>query len=122
MFGGMYFRTTSALLANCETARVTSAPSCKIHLFDADALVAGRLNTCDVIDHGRHLALMQRQNPILDIRRAHAGVRPHHADDRDIHLRENIHRHSQRLGDSEQRNENEKGDDRIGAPENVLNE
>jgi len=27
IFGGMYFKTTSALLANWATARVTSAPS-----------------------------------------------------------------------------------------------
>ena len=29
ILGGMYLSTTKALLANCDTARVTSAPSCR---------------------------------------------------------------------------------------------
>ena len=50
MLGGMYFRTTSALLESCAMARVTSAPSMQINLFNADAVVACRLDPLDVVD------------------------------------------------------------------------
>ena len=33
MFGGIVFSTTCALLVNCDTARLTSAPGCRYTLM-----------------------------------------------------------------------------------------
>jgi len=87
----MYLSTTSAL----------------VDLLDADALVAGGLDARDVIDERGHLPLVQRENAVLDVGGAHAGIGPHHTAHRDVHLRKDVDRHAQRLTASQQADEHQ---------------
>ncbi len=118
----MYFNTTSALASNCETARLTSAPSWEEHFLHADARVARGLDARDVIDQGGHLPLVQRQDAVLNVRRAHAVVGPHHADDRDVDFRENVDRHAQGGAHPQQGQENEQRRDGVRVFEDETNE
>ncbi len=94
----------------------------QVDLLDAHPLVAGRLDARDVVDQGGHLPLVQRQDTVLDVQRVHAGIGPHHAAHRYVHLREDIDRHAQRLADAEQSDEHQHGDDRVGTLQDILNE
>ena len=66
----------------------------QIDFLDADAHVAGGLDAGDIVHKGGELALVQRQDPVLHVLRAHAAVRPDHACDRDLDLRKNVDRHA----------------------------
>ena len=61
MLRGMYFSTTSALLASCETAAADVGAFVQIDLDDADAVVAVGLDARDVVDQRGQLPLVQRQ-------------------------------------------------------------
>ena len=85
----------------------------KIDLLDADAGIARRLDPADVIDQRGELALVQRENAIANVRRAHPAVGPHDADHRDVDFRKDIDRHAQRRADAHDADENERGDDGV---------
>ena len=74
----------------------------KVDLLYANALVAGGFDARDVINQRGHLAFMEREDPVLDVRGAHATVGPDDTDHRDINLRKNVDRHAQRRADAEQ--------------------
>ena len=61
-------------------------PLVQVDLLDPHALVARRLDARDVIDQGGELALVQREDAVLHVLGAHAGVGPHDADHRDVDL------------------------------------
>ncbi len=122
MLGGMYLSTTSALLASCEMARVTSAPSCKIDLLHPDALVADGLDARDVVHQRCQLALMQGQDAVLHVLRAHAVVGPDDRDDRDIDFREDVDGHAQCRTDSHEGDENKDGHDGVGPLERCFDD
>src|SRR3569833_1768722 len=92
------------------------------HLLYADAGVARRLDARDVIDERGHLALVKRQDAILDIMCAHAVEGPHHADDGDVDLGIDIERHASGRADSEQGEENEEGRDGVRRPQGKADE
>ncbi len=87
----------------------------QVHFLDADALVAHGLDSRDVIHQRGELALVQGQNAVLHVPRAHAVVGPHHRDDGDVDFREDIDGHAQRGADPHQGNQDEHRDDGIGA-------
>ena len=67
----------------------------QIDLDDADALIAVGLDPRDVVHQRRELALVERQNAVLDVFGAHAVVGPDDADDRDVDLGKDVGRHPQ---------------------------
>ena len=68
----------------------------QIDLLDADAVIAGGLDPRDVIHQRGQLALVQRQDAVLDVLRAHPVVGPDDADDRNVDLGKDVDRHAQR--------------------------
>ena len=122
MLGGMYFSTTSALLASCETARRHVGALVQIDLLDADAVVAGRLDAADVVDQRGDLPLVQREDAVLDVQRAHPGIGPDDADDRDVDLRKDVDRHAQRRADAEHADHDHAGGDRVRTLQNETDE
>jgi len=94
----------------------------QVDLLDAHALVAGRLDARDVIDQRGHLPLVQCQDAVLNVLGIHAGVGPHDAAHRNIHLRKDVHRHAQRLADPQQSDEDQQRRDGVGVSQDVADE
>jgi hypothetical protein len=61
------------------------------------------------------LALVQGQDAVLHVLRAHPVVGPHHGDNRYVDFREDIDGHAQRSADAHQGNQDEHRHDRVGA-------
>ena len=59
--------------------------------------------------------LVQGEDAVLHVLRAHAGVGPHHGHHRNVDLRKNVHGHAQRRADTHQANQDERRDHRIGT-------
>ena len=72
----------------------------KVDLFHADAFVADGFDARNVVHQRGKLTLVQRQDAILDVLRAHAVIGPHDRHYRDVNLREDVHRHAQRRSDT----------------------
>ncbi len=89
----------------------------QIDLLDADALIGGRFDARNIVDQGSHVALMQRQDAVLDVLGRHAVIGPDDADHRDVDLGENVDRHAERGPDPEQTDQDQAGHHRIGAPQ-----
>src|SRR6266403_1554639 len=89
----------------------------EIHFDDADAAIARGLDPADVVHQRGELSLVQSQNAVADVLRAHSAVGPDDADDGNIDLGENIDRHAQRGADAHQANKNQRGDDRVRSPQ-----
>ena len=85
----------------------------QIDLLDADAVVAGGLDPADIVDQRGELPLVQRQNAVLDVQRAHPVVGPDDADDGNVDFRKDVDRHAQRSADAHDADENQGRDDRI---------
>ena len=94
----------------------------KIDLLDTDALIADGFDAGDIVDQRRQLPLVQRQDAVLNVLRAHAVVGPHHGHDRDVDLRKDVDRHSQCRANSHQGDQNQRGDNRIGSPQGSFND
>ena len=77
------------------------------YFFDADTVIAGCLDPFDVIDNGRKLTFVKRQNPVLDILRRHAVIGPDNGDDRNVDFRKDVDRHTRRGPDAEQRDQDQ---------------
>jgi hypothetical protein len=86
-------------------------------LLDADPLIARRLDARDVIDKRGKLALVNGQDPVLNVLRPHAVVGPDDADDGDVDFRENIDRHALGGANTQQTNEDQYRGNRVGPPE-----
>ena len=76
-------------------------PFRQINLLNADAVVAVGFDPVVVVHERRELALVQRDDAVLHVRRTHPGIGPHHADDGDIDFRKDVRRHAQRRPDAQ---------------------
>jgi len=94
----------------------------QVDLLDTDSFVAGGLDARDVIDQRCHLPLVQRQNAVLNVLGVHAGIGPHHAADRDVHLGKDVHRHAQRLADAEEADEDQHRGHGVGTLDDVADQ
>ena len=71
----------------------------QVDLLHADALVAHRLDARDVVHQGRQLPLVQRQNAVLHVLRAHPVVGPDDRNHRDVDFGKDVDGHAQRGAD-----------------------
>ena len=80
----------------------------QVDLLDADALVAHRLDARDVVHQGGQLPLMQRQDAVLHVLRAHPVVGPHDRNHRDVDFGKDIDGHAQRGADPHETDEDQR--------------
>ena len=64
--------------------------------FNADAVIACRLDPFEVVDFRCQLAFVKRQNPVLDIQRLHTVVGPNHRYNRNVDFGKDVDGHAQR--------------------------
>ena len=67
----------------------------QVDLFHPDAVIADGLDARNVIDQGRELPLVQGQDTVLDVLRAHPVVGPDHRHHRNINFRKDVDGHAQ---------------------------
>jgi hypothetical protein len=87
----------------------------QVHFLDAHALVTDGFDARNVIHQGSELALMQRQDAILDILRTHSVIGPNDGNHGNVDFWKYVDRHAQRSADSHQGNQYQHGDHRVGS-------
>ncbi len=92
----------------------------QVDFLHPDAGVARRLDAGDVVHQRRELALVQRQNAVLDVLRAHSGVGPDDADDGNVDFGKDVDRHPQTGANPHDADQHQGGDDRIGPLQREL--
>ena len=85
----------------------------QINLLHPHALIAYRFDARDIVHEGGELALVERQNSVLNVLGTHAVVSPHDGGHRNVDLGEDIDRHAQRRTDPHEGDQNQDGDYRV---------
>ncbi len=82
-----------------------------------DAVVGLRFDVFDVVDVGGEAALKIRNDALFHLLRGKTRVLPEHADDGDVNIGENIHRHGDDGGHAQEGDENGHDHEGIRAAE-----
>ncbi len=82
-----------------------------------DAAIGLRFDVLDVVDGGGHGALEDGDHALFHLVGREAGIVPDDADDGDIDVRKDIHRHRNDGGDAKNGDQQRHDDEGIGAPE-----
>src|SRR5262249_6822013 len=92
-------------------------PGLEVDADDADAVERLTLDVLDVVDRRRQDALVDEDDPCLDLVGGHAAVLPDHADDGDVNLREDVGGHAVDTDRAEDGNQQRHHHERVGAPQ-----